>query len=163
MKIRTQKAIAVLQYQLAELAGTGQLTPKENDHPQWGGASQPGNSCTTTPARPCVTSARRLGRGRGRQHLQRRPPGDDPGGIEPFESSDCNWLYNGYLCGDVPFRSIPGDGLPHPHTIGAAIRPARRGSVTKMLRPTSGRLSPPRPTRCGCSSSGPGLWTPTSR
>jgi hypothetical protein len=36
MKIRTQKAITDLQYQLAELTGTGQLNPKENDHPQWG-------------------------------------------------------------------------------------------------------------------------------
>jgi hypothetical protein len=36
MKIRTQKAITDLQYQLAELAGTGRAHAKENDYRQWG-------------------------------------------------------------------------------------------------------------------------------
>lgn len=109
------RAIAELQYQLAELAGTGRLDTEANEHLQW-------NWCfryweflynnTTAAVRNEETSddwdwdTYDNTYSTGQQVMSRVQ-------VEPHETDEDHWQYNEHLCGDGAVQEYPRGAISH--------------------------------------------------
>jgi hypothetical protein len=109
------RAIAELQYQLAELAGTGRLDTEANEHLQW-------NWCfryweflynnTTAAVRNEETSddwnwdTHDNTYSTGQQVMSRVQ-------VEPHETDEDHWQYNEHLCGDGAVQEYPRGAISH--------------------------------------------------
>jgi len=109
------RAIAELQYQLAELTGTGRLDTEANEHLQW-------NWCfryweflynnTTAAVRNEETSddwdwdTHDNTYSTGQQVMSRVQ-------VEPLETDEDHWQYNEHLCGDGAVQEYPRGAIHH--------------------------------------------------
>lgn len=109
------RAIAELQYQLAELTGTGRLDPEANEHLQWEWCRRYWDflySNTTRAVRNEDTAddwdwdTHDNTYSAGQQVMSRVT-------VEPPETPEEHWQYNQYLCGDGPIQEYPRGAISH--------------------------------------------------